>query len=506
VCASQLTMVSSRKARLLQLTTATSFPYMAFILSATTVPLAFFWIRQITTWWDKTSSLRKATRKTLCSSAPSRYVDAAVQTDPSELKPRADPSICEDESFQNDGLVATEGDLLVRDTPPSTKKFIRFASEDEGDYTSGPIRIVNAHDGVRPDAAALLMNLDFSCKIQAAIQAQRDVEAAEQAVFHEKNQLTDLILDIQGELTNCEFELAISESQISEDAHALAKRRAILQDFLDCVERRCDFISARVTAQAANLRVRLADINEYLHDAFIAADLISPPAEEPVDPLELLDFKTEFQLFCEEHDDGEAVELHGPSVGQNPEQKAQSDATGAFYQAQHEWDHAQVAFDNREEDRDKEELTTEERPEEFHIRWVQKNRDLTRALINAESAYLAAKATAIKEGVQAVIHLQSAQFKDHPNDGYLESREQQGMPTGPCARVTGWMDQIPDNASPDVECADISDAQHTDIEEADMWDSCSQCRYDDDPRNRSMIDAWQKNPNPAEYRKTLSYY
>lgn len=94
--------------------------------------------------------------------------------------------------------------LDVHEAPFGTT--LQFESEDESDYTDGPVRLVTATDSAKP-CAALLMNLDLSKKIQAAIHCEREFEGSERKTMAEQEGLIDFVAQLRIDIEERECHL-----------------------------------------------------------------------------------------------------------------------------------------------------------------------------------------------------------------------------------------------------------------------------------------------------------
>lgn len=91
---------------------------------------------------------------------------------------------------------------------------LQFEGEDESDYTDGPVRLVAATDSTKP-CAALLISLDLSKKIQAAIHCERDFESNERKTIAEQEGLIDFVTQLRIDIEERECHLSGLEQNSS---------------------------------------------------------------------------------------------------------------------------------------------------------------------------------------------------------------------------------------------------------------------------------------------------
>ncbi|GIZ40857.1 hypothetical protein CKM354_000417900 [Cercospora kikuchii] len=354
------------------------------------------------------------------------------------------------------------------------KKCIRFRGEDEDDYTKGPIRIVGAFDGIE-NVASLLLNLDLSQKIQAALSARRDLQTAERVAIDERSRWQQLGDRIGGEIGNMELMIRVVRDQsvmIFSDQY-MAEVEASKQDvenlkgFLSAVHHQYLLVDMRLQSKIEALRSYREDVDRYLEEAFVVARLM-PPAPAKASPVfEEFDFKSMYEHYCQHGftlDEGELIFGHdglvvnGPNapadiVGQiGPDEQEKRDTEDAFDAARRKLERAQEAFDMRRGIDAHEQLNLcDEEPIqlEYSLRWVQRGRELTPALIKAEKEEHKARQAALDAGVVIADQYQSSNFGDHPDDGYRESYENNAIAQVPRKRIAEWLARIPDSADPE---------------------------------------------------------
>lgn len=89
------------------------------------------------------------------------------------------------------------------------KKYLAFDGEDETDYTEGPVRLVMAFDGIKEHYGALLLNLEFSQKLQAALNAERKLSRKNYATQQKMRVLANFEEKLRGQISQHECRLLV---------------------------------------------------------------------------------------------------------------------------------------------------------------------------------------------------------------------------------------------------------------------------------------------------------
>ncbi|CAK1356091.1 unnamed protein product [Cercospora beticola] len=405
-------------------------------------------------------------------------VQSTVQNDGSQVATSVFAEGQEDEQNTEPagGLDRVAAPGVPRELPKSAaeqqkvrrKKYVRFRGEDENDYTKGPIRMVLAFDGIEK-GAALLLNLDFSQKIQAALIARRTLQAAEQAAAAERWRWRQLISRIGGEIGNLELMIGVTRDQsvMSFSDEYLAKVEAGKEDvkklegFLSAVQQQYQLVDVQLQSKAEMLRDYHEDVDKYLEEAFVAARLMAHAAAESSAASEEFCFEAMYEQYCRngftlsEGESGAAGGTRNPAEAldkTDPNEQVRAKAEADFHDARRKLVEAQEAFDMRRGIDAHEQLNLgDEEPVqlEYSLRWVQRGRELTQALIKAEEEEHKARQAALDAGVVIADQYQSSNFRDHPDDGYRESYENNAIAQVPRKRITEWIARIPDSADPE---------------------------------------------------------
>lgn len=167
------------------------------------------------------------------------------------------------------------------------KKYLAFDGEDETAYTEGPVRLVMAFDGVKQSCGALLLNLGFSQKLQAAVNAERKLPRKNHATQQRMRVLAIFEEKLRGQISQHEFRLLVlgKEEHGQSDSNGnnerseatalrgeLEKLRYMLRD--NEAEQQTLTVSLQMCAQ--DLIDKQAQANEYIEEALVSADLMEP--------------------------------------------------------------------------------------------------------------------------------------------------------------------------------------------------------------------------------------
>ena len=390
--------------------------------------------------------------------------------------------------------------------------YYAFAYEDPSDYTKGPCRMVEASDGVREDCVALLMTPSLSAKIQETIKAQREFAKIQRSASSKKRSCLRFRSRLDTEITSRKSrrkKATESDAQL----HRLEEELRRLERMLEGTRVEEQLIKNDVEYQGKRLRAIQEQASAEIEDAFIHARLLGPLNDTPDTPIEDRDLQQEYQKFVNEEN---GVDNGSPTPGSpldtssdylysqreplTPEQQREQVFRNALWAAQKLYDSAQNAFDRRESDRLEEysanaeaaargEATRDASPEDFDLRWVQKIQELTRELIEAESALSAAKAAAVEGGIDVPMDDRASGFLDDVADGYRMSVEQTMIGSVPSPKIRNWMSGIPERA-PHTFNENSNEADEWEAEDVEISDSVSMVAQDAGERRR--IDQWRQ--------------
>ncbi|PPJ58806.1 hypothetical protein CBER1_10449 [Cercospora berteroae] len=395
--------------------------------------------------------------------------------------------------------------------------YIFFVNEEEEDYTTGPVRVVIASDGIKEDASALLSTLDFSAKVRKAVLAQRSFRNCEVASLQQSSNLRNLEMDIETEIDAYEYRLDKDGAQTPEN-EKLAQQLSNMQILLEDVGLRQRKNESQLRTQAKVLRTCQTNALNVMEEAFVVAGLVPELVEGQEANEEPYDLQTEYQNFMrdlepnsEENSQLESshsvamLELAGPDFMQSappplsPEAQQKLDAKEAFYEARQKLVEAQVRFDRKEEDQAQarhEEQQTEDDEEKaaFDLHWFQRNREITRELIEAEEQLAKAKAEALALGVEIRLEDQASGFSvgEDEEEGAPDIRESwEGEATAAHfsrTKVDDWLGTVDEQSS--SEQIGDADTDDWDAQEVEISESRSLVAWGP-PRKK--IDKWQQD-------------
>ncbi|KAM3418529.1 hypothetical protein BST61_g4507 [Cercospora zeina] len=427
-----------------------------------------------------------------------------------DAEPNVHPNAGQIERRQSQAATDPDAEQAAR-----AKKHTIFYGEAETDYTRGPIRIVDAFDGVE-DVSSLLLNLDLSAKIQAVICSRRDLQAAKVEAAVGIHQWLQLQSDVGYKIGSLKIRLSVAEDQSEIDPEEVdnveAWRRELkrLEAFKDRISRTFSEIDAQVQWYDERLHRNHAAVEGYLEEAFVAARLVDAAPSEDDTGFDYHDFDVVYRDFCENQyvdqegrsgDDGQASQDQEPALrplgeipnDQDPVWQQKRQAQNTWYEAHLELQKAQEAFDARTDDEWEDRQRAEEAQEdsiEWSLRWIQRGRELTRALIEAEEQHEKAREAAQEAGVEVAVHYQKSQFRDHASDGYGSEYERGGIAQAPRERILDWMISIPDAADPGKQ--ESSPSPETDDGSCEYIGLSQSRSVIEDGAQRRQIDSWSK--------------
>ena len=384
--------------------------------------------------------------------------------------------------------------------------YINFTSEDESDYTQGPARIVLSADGIK-HCAALLLTLELSAKIQKALRAQRNFAKARRVALRKKKVSLNFSSELERQIWGRKsHDVDETKKQI------LLEELAVLELMREHDRVTRQKIQADLEFQGQLLRNIQEEANAEIEEAFICAHLLDPGDDSPDTPIEELDLQEEYRNFKEKLRATDSVVptptspldtsqdyLMAPKQLMTTEQEREQKLKEAVWNAYRRLQSAQVAFDHREVDRAAEfqanfeaanngEATIDATPEDFDLRWLEREQHLTRELIEAETALGEAKAAAVEAGVDVPLDDRASGFVDDVADGYRMSMEQEYIASVPSPKVKNWLSEIPELASPSF---------NERFEEGDEWEAKDVGISDSvsvvaEGNERRRIDKWRK--------------
>lgn len=413
------------------------------------------------------------------------------------------------------GTIAVAGDDEPADDDARRKvNYSYFEGEDESDYTAGPIRIVEASDGVKSDCGALLLNLDLSQKIRNAVEAETDLANANLKAKAQTQECLEFEHELKSKIDKHEYGLALAQQEAEQDEQNMDEIQALhaelekLNSLLEETVAEREDIQNGINNKVEEYLQLQVEVNRYLEEAFIVANLL-PPAEELKQQVPIArDVETEYKKLCQKDDlrpdDDNDYNLHSfdddfqPQPLSDEEQK-EKELQDAYDEAKMNLRDAQAQFDKREHYREQDRRENdwalgqsrgaEGLPwEEFDVLWVQKISEFTRELIDAEAAFAAARKAATEAGVAIDDADQSSEFGDE--DGvYPPSLAEQLIAFVPRHRVTAWLAAI---SSPEAGFEDARsdmEVDEWDAEEVDVGDSYSTVA---EPESKRKIRKWQQ--------------
>lgn len=337
--------------------------------------------------------------------------------------------------------------------------YVTFDGEDETDYTRGPARMIQAADGVVP-CTALLLTLDLSKAIQKGIKAERDYFRAKTAA----NEQTEALLRFESTLN---IQIASHRSRLTTPdldetkKHSLERELANLELMLEEYKLERTSIENNLQFKGDQLRKLQSRVNAILEDAWVDAQLLEPDVEDQMPEVEEYDLQTEYHKFQQKlrsadepplaADSDEPLDTSEDHLHVDVEMTEEEEVNQAVWDTWDRLQAAQAEFDGRGEACEKAELARRnalKRGEEvedttteiFDLRWLEHERGLTRALIDAEESYRAAQ-NAAEEASEDDLRPYEVSESDHSGGGDCSSSldHSDHVASAPNARILRWL-------------------------------------------------------------------
>lgn len=410
--------------------------------------------------------------------------------------------------------------------PAAQITFARFHDEAEEDYTSGPCRFTVASDGIQ-DCAALLMKMDLTAKIREAIQFQRRL-VAEQAYMQRQDAENDSFhVEVTNEIFNYKIRVARAQQEYEDATHqhdeeemqslahtlsSLNEKLEVLKAIEEDVADRRPRMENNIAWQKEMFLESQQELWEYFEEVFVTANLIEPMDSENERPVETLDLQVEYQKAMRraQQDENECTpqtpvspepletgdDFMGPQVPSlSPEEQAEEDIRTAVFQAQGRVNNAQYQFNLREQEREQELLYNQRAVQEdlepldagqteFDLRWVQRNREITHELVEAEKELFEAKAAAKAANIDP--YDRESCYDDNTSEVSF-AIDTQNAAAYVAPRVNEWLEGIAEDANSEAQSSTDTEDWH--LREVEMWDSISCVDFD---FYREQIDRWQQ--------------
>ncbi|SMR52173.1 unnamed protein product [Zymoseptoria tritici ST99CH_3D1] len=414
-----------------------------------------------------------------------------------------DASVTGNVCAQSDGIdAAATGVEPVRRT-----NYIRIFPEDLEDYTPGPVRFISATDGYNP-VVALLMRHDLAQFIKRTIKLQRMYDQMER---QGKLQLEELERYEKGLRREIRIrKMAPSEAGSDGELPTTKKELKTLMSLLEVVPVEKELLQNRLRYKGDLLLEANHDVTKFLDEAFVAALLYEPKVDEE-EQIEIFNLEERFQTLHTESYPEEAKflpaqEPEGMNVCEKPAEPtlvetAKHDAMVKLWEARKSLETAQQEFDEKDDRRAWElhqrrteemsgEASFDATEEDFDIRWVACNRELTRNLIDAEEFFNAAEAKASELGCELPQDTEGY----YGGEGFIEYYESDHIVDGDFSedpRVGSWISELPEVAIEDPETLVEVRGEICEWEcrEVEISDSLSAVDYD---CKRSKIDAYEQ--------------
>ena len=351
------------------------------------------------------------------------------------------------------------------------------------------------------------MTLDWSAKVQYAMQATRDFEQLETATENQLDIAMDFETQIDEEIAHHHYRLGAFEDGKDTDTQkeaALREELRILEQMLKDSENDRQCAQALLRSKANILREIQARANAYLEEAFIHARLLEPREDQGDGPIEYRDLQKEFKMWRERQQGVDPLQDIAPLDTRRDyrvppptaEQQARRNIVNAFWEAQEALQRAQVAFDRKEQRRaeawqahlqaaEREEEPVDTSREDFDLGWLKRFQEFTGELLAAEEAFAAARANALEAGIDMDGEGQLSASEDGEDDRLSFHEEATAFKAEP--RITTWLKSLSSPLSPSFN-EQPSDTEDWDGADVGLSDSISVVAQGTD---RRRIDKWQ---------------
>ncbi|KAK3657973.1 hypothetical protein LTR56_000817 [Elasticomyces elasticus] len=387
--------------------------------------------------------------------------------------------------------------------------------EDPMDYTEGPSRLVMAADGLKP-CVALLMTTGLSDRVQAAVQARRDIDSAQVVVPLEREVNIRYQLNVECALDQYSTRIAeltaINTGEPVAELTELQNKVEKLQYMLDEARYRDTVLDTRLNTTAENFCRCQNALTLYMEESFIDGTIIEPEVGQGIPEIPEFDLDEEYIRLCRSTKEDQGLEMASAlSLAScqddlqlrklSPEEQHRQDLIDAAYTARQQYNLAQAAFDRRDYDRrvnkqnaaseagiDEGEFDATPEGEEFQLCWFKLNNELTHTLVQAEQELAAANRALAEVGVE--FDDANSCFVDFGSNGHSMNFEADMKSSTSRPRVESWLDSIVYEVSPEVDVETDVDVDVWNAHDVQIGDSLSCFAYE--PARRRRVREWRQ--------------
>jgi len=383
------------------------------------------------------------------------------------------------------------------------RPYITFRKEEPDDYTDGPARMIGSFDG-KKRCVSLLMTMELSAAIQAAISGQRKFDRQSGITRKRLSAVINLQLDLSHEIKIHERRITALGRERERDpgavkVAALQEELSLLKEMAENLEFDGRRLQSDLEGQERDQRECQTTVTRLLEDAFVYAKLADAELKAPASPTKRRDLQAEYAMYRRRRtgrDDDDPVtplDVSREDLRASRTAEVERKLTAA-YRATHEpMRQAQAAFDAKEQTRDaawqahRQPIADRTSPdylsaEDFDCQWLKYFQKLTHNLVVADADYDNAKARLLAAGFETGKNIEpsiSVRVRDYGLDDEIKLSW-----VGPKAqpRVNRWLEAIEDPESP------MFDECRTEIGTMGPWESFSSYAQGDLERKR--IDAY----------------
>ena len=385
-----------------------------------------------------------------------------------------------DKQIQNEGLDNMTGSQAeIYNTPLQEAKPVQ--SEDSP-YAVGPGQIVMANDGTK-ECLAILITERMVSEVKHVDEARYKLEINEER------------------FGSIQRQVAINEmlvEQLRDTAQATESEEEQIRTTLELEERELKLLKDNETKNALKEEIRMGEQDlRYLQNVsnasfkrlFIDAELMSPPKPDTERNAEIEEESRRTNSITPSNGDVSVKSIENPH----------HDLLEQFFQEQNLLNYLRTAFDNRKERYQMEledwyqfvrEGRTSATRTEFDLCYLEEEQNLTRDLINAETAYEETLIQARRLNLLEVRSDQGSDFPDDVDDGYSLSFENEMAAVPNRNFIERWLDTVTEAGSTGVPDLEENDIDFWDAKSIAISDSFS-C-HEQVPRRARRINQWHE--------------
>lgn len=354
---------------------------------------------------------------------------------------------------ETENIAETYRELATSNDGPgdlSVGREVLMTGLSENSFTDSPARIVTGFDGAKA-CPVILMPFEMSVKIQDMIKYERFVAKEQRESKFKLQAIRDLKVKVTREISRHNLNISIRKERLDQDRAVSVEEESRTVDRLQQEVMYLGMLAQNLTYRKEAIERNLVSRQEYqiehyaavaayLEEAFVRAEAIQKANNKEDVLAPVLDLQEEYQkqVRSMQEQNGEPPAYVPLETGDafmlekelplSPEQQlcifARRDLRNANMRLEKAADQFEQAYDRREYEKDqnyeayaKGQPVTDATEDEFDLRWVVQNREITRELMEAEEVVSRAKLAAKEAGLPLEDDYQSSCFADADEDG-----------------------------------------------------------------------------------------